>query len=65
MSTLSKILNRIILQVWNATGIAEHESCWDEKMVVQEKSPEEDPESNQFTITYKNNRYQVLVRKII
>jgi len=52
MSALSEILNRIILQVWHATGIAEHESCWDEEI-------------NQFTITYKNNRYQVLVRKII
>ena len=65
MSALNEILNRIILQVWHATGIAEHESCWDEEMKVHEESPVEDSKSNSFTIDYKGEKYQVLVRKII
>lgn len=58
-------LNKIIRLIWAATGIADTESCWDEEMKVQEKSPEEDSDTNYFTITYRGNRYQVLVRKII
>lgn len=61
MSALNEILNRIILQMWHATGIADHESCWDKEMKVHEESPVE----NSFTIDYKGEKYQVLVRKII
>ena len=58
-------LNKITRLVWAATGIADTESCWDEEMKVQKESPEEDPDTNHFTITYRGNRYQVLVKKII